>query len=170
MTKEDSAFGPGMMFGIPGPGPKPDRKPIPSDPKKKKGKYLKTMKTHIPTYEQFDEELNESYASLLKSVATVLLSDPRVRSSAIELANSIIGKGIEQAFSHADKKLGISGYETPERDDVDFESDTIETQDDANEFVSSYMAASVAKTESIPKSKFSTTVQTIKDYIKSIFE
>ena len=56
MTKEDSAFGPGMMFGIPGPGPKPDRKPIPSDPKKKKGKYLKTMKTHIPTYEQFLDE------------------------------------------------------------------------------------------------------------------
>jgi hypothetical protein len=34
---EDSAFGPGMMFGVPGPGPKQDRKPIPSDKKKEKG-------------------------------------------------------------------------------------------------------------------------------------
>jgi len=34
---EDSAFGPGMMFGIKGPGPKKDTKGIPSDPKKLKG-------------------------------------------------------------------------------------------------------------------------------------
>ena len=29
---EDSAFGPGMMFSIPGPGPKRDTKGIPSNP------------------------------------------------------------------------------------------------------------------------------------------
>jgi hypothetical protein len=50
--KEDSAFGPGMMFGIPGPGPKKDTKGIPSDPKKEKGKTIKKMK-NIPTFEDF---------------------------------------------------------------------------------------------------------------------
>jgi hypothetical protein len=37
---EDNGFGPGMMFGITGPGPKPDRDPIPSDKKKEKGIML----------------------------------------------------------------------------------------------------------------------------------
>lgn len=34
---EDSAFGPGMMFGIPGPGPKKDTEGIPSNPELEKG-------------------------------------------------------------------------------------------------------------------------------------
>jgi hypothetical protein len=55
--KEDSAFGPGMMFGISGPGPKRDTKGIPSDPKREKGKEIKKtkMKTknHIPTFNEF---------------------------------------------------------------------------------------------------------------------
>jgi hypothetical protein len=41
---EDSAFGPGMMFGINGPGPKKDTKGIPSDPKKLKGKSIGLLK------------------------------------------------------------------------------------------------------------------------------
>jgi hypothetical protein len=41
---EDSAFGPGMMFGIPGPGPKKDTKGIPSDPKMEKGKSIGLLK------------------------------------------------------------------------------------------------------------------------------
>jgi hypothetical protein len=41
---EDSAFGSGMMFGIPGPGPKKDTKGIPSDPKKLKGKSVGLLK------------------------------------------------------------------------------------------------------------------------------
>lgn len=54
MKNEDSAFGPGMMFGIPGPGPKKDTKGIPSDPKKKKGKMIGLLKNinkdEKPTY------------------------------------------------------------------------------------------------------------------------
>lgn len=62
MIDEDSAFGPGMMFGIPGPGPKKDTKGIPSDPKMKKGIEIKNMKkmNHLPTFEDF---LNEEYVS-----------------------------------------------------------------------------------------------------------
>ena len=41
---EDLAFGPGMMFGIKGPGPKKDTKGIPSDPKKLKGKSIGLLK------------------------------------------------------------------------------------------------------------------------------
>ena len=51
MIDEDSAFGPGMMFGIPGPGPKDDRKPIPSDPKKEKGKEI--GRTKMKKFKQF---------------------------------------------------------------------------------------------------------------------
>lgn len=54
MINEDSAFGPGMMFGIPGPGPKKDRKPIPSDPKKEKGIEIKKYKMkNLKTFEEF---------------------------------------------------------------------------------------------------------------------
>jgi hypothetical protein len=41
---EDSGFGPGMMFGIKGPGPKKDTKGIPSDPKKLKGVEVGLLK------------------------------------------------------------------------------------------------------------------------------
>jgi hypothetical protein len=51
---EDSAFGPGMMFGIPGPGPKRDTKGIPSDPKKEKGIQIKKNKM-----KKFKEFVNE---------------------------------------------------------------------------------------------------------------
>jgi hypothetical protein len=54
MINEDSAFGPGMMFGIPGPGPKKDTKGIPSDPKKEKGKEI--GKTKMKKFKQFVNE------------------------------------------------------------------------------------------------------------------
>jgi len=66
--KEDSAFGPMMMFGVTGPGPKADRKPIPSDPKKEKGINIKNMKSmkKFLTFEQFvnEQKLNESFSLL----------------------------------------------------------------------------------------------------------
>ena len=54
-TNEDSAFGPGMMFGITGPGPKADSPKIPSDKKKEKGITPKQMKKIIPTFKKFNE-------------------------------------------------------------------------------------------------------------------
>jgi hypothetical protein len=69
MINEDSAFGPGMMFGIPGPGPKRDTKGIPSDPKKEKGKTIKKMK-NIPTFEDYviEQTLNEAKGLDLKMI------------------------------------------------------------------------------------------------------
>lgn len=52
---EDSAFGPGMMFGITGPGPKADSPKIPSNKKKEKGITTKEMKDNIPTFKKFNE-------------------------------------------------------------------------------------------------------------------
>lgn len=60
--KEDSAFGPGMMFGIPGPGPKQDRKPIPSDPKKEKGIDIK-RKPKMKNIKTFEEFINENLST-----------------------------------------------------------------------------------------------------------
>ena len=54
MINEDSAFGPGMMFGIPGPGPKKDTKGIPSDPEMEKGKEI--GKTKMKKFKQFVNE------------------------------------------------------------------------------------------------------------------
>jgi cytidyltransferase-like protein len=60
MTNEDSGWGPMMMFGVTGPGPKADRKPIPSDPKKEKGINIKNMKKmkNLKTFEEFILENN----------------------------------------------------------------------------------------------------------------
>lgn len=67
--KEDSAFGPGMMFGIPGPGPKRDTKGIPSDPKKEKGTEIKDKKKmkHMLKFEEFvNEELSTKEIDISK--------------------------------------------------------------------------------------------------------
>jgi hypothetical protein len=53
VIQEDNGFGPSMMFGIPGPGPKKDTKGIPSDKKKEKGIEVKNMKKFIPSFEEF---------------------------------------------------------------------------------------------------------------------
>jgi len=63
LTNEDSAFGPGMMFGIPGPGPKKDTKGIPSDPEMEKGievgnKKKKYKMKNLQTFEEFVLENN----------------------------------------------------------------------------------------------------------------
>jgi hypothetical protein len=52
--REDSAFGPGMMFGVTGPGPKADTSGIKSDKRKEKGKTPKEM-DKLPTYKEFNE-------------------------------------------------------------------------------------------------------------------
>lgn len=55
-TNEDSAFGPGMMFGIPGPGPKADSPKIPSDKKKEKGIKPNQMKnSNTASFKKFNE-------------------------------------------------------------------------------------------------------------------
>lgn len=71
-TFEDSAWGPMMMFGTTGPGPKQDRKPIPSDPKKEKGIDIKSKKKmkNVLTFEEF---LNESVStSLVDTLINIL--------------------------------------------------------------------------------------------------
>lgn len=68
---EDSAFGPGMMFGIPGPGPKRDTKGIPSDPEKEKG--IKIKKKKMLKFKEFSENLSvmeatTSWSKMMKGV------------------------------------------------------------------------------------------------------
>jgi hypothetical protein len=68
---EDSAFGPGMMFGIPGPGPKRDTKGIPSDPEKEKGIEIKKRK--MLKFKEFSENLSvmeatTSWSKMMKGV------------------------------------------------------------------------------------------------------
>ena len=53
MVEEDNGFGPGMMFGIPGPGPKKDTKGIPSDKKKEVGTEVKNMKSKFLKFKEF---------------------------------------------------------------------------------------------------------------------
>ena len=86
-VKEDSAFGSGMMFGIPGPGPKQDRKPIPSKKKFAKGSEPNDMK-NILTFEQFIEE------------DTILSFESYISESELnELALTSVGvKGLLQAI------------------------------------------------------------------------
>jgi hypothetical protein len=71
MTNEDSAFGPMMMFGVTGPGPKRDRKPIPSDPKKEKGINIKTM-NKMKKFLTFEEFVNESNSKTNESIVGAL--------------------------------------------------------------------------------------------------
>lgn len=62
LINEDSAFGPGMMFGITGPGPKKDTKGIPSDPEMEKGIEVgnKKKKYKMKNLQSFEEFINES--------------------------------------------------------------------------------------------------------------
>ena len=53
MINEDNGFGPAMMFGIPGPGPKKDTKGIPSDKSKEKGMEIKDMKKGFLKFKEF---------------------------------------------------------------------------------------------------------------------
>ena len=66
---EDGGWGPMMMFGTTGPGPKADRKPIPSDPKMEKGIDIKrkSKMKNIKTFEEFvnESETNESIVGAL---------------------------------------------------------------------------------------------------------
>jgi hypothetical protein len=80
---EDSAFGPGMMFGIPGPGPKADTEGILSDPSKEKGISVEDMK-NLPTFNEFvnedaiNEDASSAMAALTILMQAVMMSGPLV--------------------------------------------------------------------------------------------
>lgn len=59
---EDAGWGPSMMFGIPGPGPKSDTKGIPSDKEKEEGIQIKDM-TKIPTFKKYTKKIEEEEAA-----------------------------------------------------------------------------------------------------------
>jgi hypothetical protein len=58
VVEEDNGFGPGMMFGIPGPGPKKDTKGIPSDKTKELGVEVKNMKKSFLKFKEFTSKKN----------------------------------------------------------------------------------------------------------------
>lgn len=73
MINEDGdGFAAGMMYAIPGPGPKKDTKGIPSDPKKAKGITIKKMNKmkNIPMFEDFVNQMmvNEAKGLDMKDV------------------------------------------------------------------------------------------------------
>jgi hypothetical protein len=99
------------------------------------------MKKHIPSYEDY---LTESYASMLRSSAASLISDPRIRAAARNLVDELVGKGVNYAASRVDKSLGIqTGISLI--DSGEFDKEEIESTEDSAEFVSTYMAKSVMK-------------------------
>lgn len=119
----------------------------------------------LPTYDDF---LLESYATMLKSTAQIMLSDPKIRSAARNLIDEIIGKGIDYAMNAADNKIGIQSRETSSIEDFDNDS-RIETEEDSIDFVSSYIATQIAKKEEerIPEKTLSSIFSDIKTYIKN---
>lgn len=60
INEDGDGFAAGMMYAVPGPGPKRDTKGIKSDPKKEKGKEIKPKMKNLPTFEDF---INESLAT-----------------------------------------------------------------------------------------------------------
>lgn len=133
-VKEDDAFGPGMMFGIPGPGPKADRKPIPSDPKKEKGIDIKSKKKmkNLLTFEDFVYENNSLNEAISKNEILTKVIDLRFEvgeeigkvEDKITLAMSFDSTGVFKIGKDIEKFCGIpeadvirdvkSGKETPE--------------------------------------------------------
>ena len=127
-TNEDSAFGPGMMFGIPGPGPKKDTKGIPSDPKMEKGieinnKKKKDKMKKLSSFSEFmnensNSELNEGVASLdsyyknaeksvresAKKIDAILNKEIKSDSTKKELLDLITDMVEEYAFEFADNR------------------------------------------------------------------
>jgi hypothetical protein len=124
--KEDSAWGPMMMFGVTGPGPKADRKPIPSDPKKEKGINIKNFKKmkKLEMFEDFINEkidtnsINEGVASLAsyykdyekiitepaKKIDAILNKEIKSDSTKKALLDLITDLVEEYAFEFADNK------------------------------------------------------------------
>jgi len=56
---EDGGFGPAMMFGIPGPGPKPDTEGIPSDKEKEVGIDLKDLGKLPTSFKKYSKKIQE---------------------------------------------------------------------------------------------------------------
>ena len=98
-VNEDSAFGPGMMFGIGGPGPKRDTKGIPSDKSKEKGVKVKDMKKlkAIPTFEEFVNE------EKLPGVPVLL---NRMGDGVVDAMKAYFAKH-KNAYNHEKKMSGI---------------------------------------------------------------
>jgi hypothetical protein len=128
------------------------------------------MKKHIPSY---DDYLTESYATMLRSTAQILMSDPKIRSAAKTLVHEIIGKGVDYAVQRADDKLEIKKPSdridfSPSEDELELDNDSISTEEDAANFVSAYMAKSITKEEEerISEKTLKDIFKDIKDYIK----
>jgi hypothetical protein len=122
---------------------------------------------HIPSYENY---LTESYANMLKSTATVLMSDPKIRAAARSLVDELIGKGIDYATSRADKSLGVQTgstfNHTGEFDD--YGKEEISSAEDSADFISTYMTKSIAKEANpdIPEKSLRDILSDLKDYFK----
>ena len=127
------------------------------------------MKKHIPSY---DDYLTESYANMLRSSAAILMSDPKIRAATMNLVDSLVGKGINYAFSQADKSLGIqNGISSVDKDEFDtdeFDNERITSTEDSTNFVSTYMAKSVVKDvkDNIPDKSLRDIMSDLKDYFK----
>ena len=121
---EDNGFGPGMMFGISGPGPKADSKIIISDPEMEKGIEIDNKKKYkmknIKSFESFvtESELNEGVASLdsyyknaeksvrepAKKIDAILNKEIKSDSIKKEILDLITDLVDEYAFEFADNK------------------------------------------------------------------
>ena len=127
------------------------------------------MKKHIPSY---DDYLTESYANMLRSSAAILMADPKIRAATINLVDQLVGKGINYAFSQADKSLGIqNGISSIDKDEFDkdeFDNEKITSTEDSTNFVSTYMAKSVVKDvkDNIPDKSLRDIMSDLKDYFK----
>ena len=128
------------------------------------------MKNHIPSYEDY---LTESYSSMIKSGAAALMADPKIRAATINLVDELVGKGINYAFSRADKSLGtqngISSINKDEFDTDEFDKEKIKSTEDSTEFVSKYMAKSMVKDVkgNIPEKNLINIIADLTDYFKS---
>lgn len=132
------------------------------------------MKKHIPSYEDY---LTESYSSMLRSSAAILMADPKIRAATMNLVDQLVGKGINYAFSQADKSLGIqNGISSVDKDEFDtdefntdeFDNERIASTEDSADFVSTYMAKSVVKDvkDNIPDKSLRDIMSDLKDYFK----
>jgi hypothetical protein len=71
---EDGGYGPGMMFGISGPGPKADTEGIPSDKEKEQGIDIKELGKLPTSFKKYSKkikeeaEANELYESVLNEI------------------------------------------------------------------------------------------------------
>jgi hypothetical protein len=174
---EDSAWGPGMMFGVTGPGPKRDRKPIPSDPKKEKGINIKTMKK-MKNLKSYDEFLNEEkeimvYEDFASNFATKMLSNPLIRRNIGGVVTDITGKTAKNAMSMVDKAIGIeSDYDENDPNyygEFDM-NDVLGSKEEAEELVRTYIAATTAGEVGIEPEEKPSIFKRIKNKVGEVYD